>query len=82
LVIRISSSTGQKSHYRRNNENVNQRDLEEEEPAETHKLVIAKSGQGPSHPHKKENDDGNLCEEDCDIDQAEDPSVRPIGNSR
>src|SRR5438094_6678108 len=64
------------------NENVNQRDLEEEKPAETHKLIVAKPGQGPSHPHKKENDNGDLCEEDGDIDQAEDPSVRPIGNSR
>src|SRR5437016_1122954 len=66
----------------RNKENVNQSDLEEEEPAETHKLVVAKSGEGPSHPHKKENDDGDLCEEDCDIDQAKNPSVRPIWNSR
>src|SRR4029077_16062630 len=70
------------SHHRCDNEDVNQRDLEEEEPAETHELIIAESGQGPAHPHKKENDDGDLCEEDCDIDQAEDPSVRPIGNSR
>ena len=36
----------------RDNEDVNQCDLEKEEPAETHQLVIAKSGQGPSDPHE------------------------------
>src|SRR6266545_4580687 len=87
FVIRICGHsyfvvTGHKGHYRRDNENVNQRDLEKEEPAEAHKLIIAKSGQGPSHPHEKENNDGHLREEDCDVDQTEDPSVRSIGNSR
>ena len=80
--MRISVLTGQQGHYPGDNENVNQRDLEEEEPAEAHELVIAKSGQGPTHPHEKQNDDGDLCEEDCDIYQTEDPSVRAIGDSR
>jgi len=60
---------------RRDNENVNQCDLEKEESAETHKLVIAELGKGLSDPHKKEKDDGDLCEEDSDVDQSEDPTV-------
>src|SRR4029453_17217872 len=66
----------------RDKEDIYQSDLEEEKPAEAHQLVITKSGQGPSHPHENENDDGDLCEEDRDVYQTEDPPVRAIGNSR
>src|SRR5690349_19540308 len=66
----------------RDNKDIYQCDFEKEKPAETHQLVITKSGQGPSHPHENENDDGDLCEEHRDVYQTEDPPVRAIGNTR
>src|SRR5690242_14206222 len=36
-------------------EDIDERDFEKEQPAESHQLVPPKSGQGPADPHKKEN---------------------------
>src|SRR6476646_10451073 len=43
--------------------------------AQPHQLIPSKSRKRPAHPHKQEDHDGNLCEKDCDVDQAEDPAA-------
>src|SRR6476646_8285088 len=58
--------------------NVHQCKFEKEKPAQPHQLIPSKSRKRPAHPHKQENHDGDLCEKDCDVDQAEDPSVEAI----
>jgi hypothetical protein len=79
--LRHSSLTLVECRNRRGDKDVNQRDFEKEDPTESHELVITKTGQRPADPHEKENQGGDFCEEDCDVDQAEDPSVRAIGDA-
>src|SRR5438067_12942252 len=82
FVIRASSFNGQKRQYACNNKDVYQRDLEEKEPAESHELVPAESGQRPAHPHEHENEGADFGKEHDDVDQPEDPTARTVGDSR
>src|SRR6266702_3359496 len=81
FVIRISSFAWQICRDACDDKDVYERNFEKEEPTEPHKLIVTKTGQRPAHPHKYENQGGDFCEEDCDVDQAEDPSMRAVGNS-
>ena|SRR5437660_12887121 len=81
-LLHHSALTPAKCHDSSYDENIYQSDLEEEKPAEPHELIITKTGQRPADPHENENQDGDFCEEDCDVDQAEDPSVGAVRNSR
>src|SRR5262249_32609386 len=77
-----------KVSFRRGSENcghdedVHQRNFKKEEQAQPHQLIPSKSRERPAHPHKQKNDGGDLCEEDRDVDQTEDPSARAIRYSR
>src|ERR1041385_9216143 len=55
--------------------NVHQRNFKKEKPAQPHQLVPSKSRKRPAHPHKEKNHYGDLCEENSDVDQPEDPAV-------
>src|SRR5882724_2662128 len=78
FVILISSFVWQICHDACNDKDVHQRDFEKEKPAQPHQLIPAKSRERPAHPHKQENQEGDLCEKDCDVNQAKDPSVGAI----
>src|SRR2546423_5672255 len=66
----------------RDQEDVYERDFKEEKPAQSHQLVPAKSRQGPADPHHEKNKRANLGEKNGDVDQAEDPAVRSVRDSR
>src|SRR5260370_36144408 len=66
----------------RDDKNVHQRDFKKEKPTEAHKLVPAKTWQGPAYPHEQKDECGNFGEEDRNVDQSENPTVRAIRNSR
>ena len=59
----------------RGEENVCQCDLEKEDPAEAHQLIVAKPGQGPAHPDKEKEQAGDLGEEDRDVEETTDDSA-------
>src|SRR6478736_10160722 len=81
FVIRISSFVWQIRHDGCNDKDVHQRDFEKEKPAQAHQLIPSKSRKRPAHPHKQENHHSDLCEKDCNVDQAEDPAVGAIWNA-
>src|SRR5947209_7119985 len=61
-------------------ENIHEGDLEKENPAEAHQLIVAKTRQGPADPDKKEKEDGDLREKDENVEQAPAPSVGTVGH--
>src|SRR5207237_7071097 len=69
----------------RNNErdykNIDERDFKKEKPTKAHELVPAKTRQGPADPHEHKNQRCNFGEEDHDVDQSENPTVRAIRDS-
>src|SRR6266404_8409061 len=69
------------SQERRDQKDVNQRDLEKEKPTKPHQLIPAKTRQRPADPHENENHHGDFSKENRDVDQAKDPSVRAVGKS-
>ena len=44
----------------RDDKNVHQRDFKKEKPTEAHKLVPAKTWQGPAYPHEQKDECGNF----------------------
>src|SRR6266516_2621907 len=56
----------------RDNENIDQRNLEKEKPAEPHELVIAEPGQRPAHPHEDENEHRHFCKKSGDVEETPD----------
>src|SRR2546422_7150647 len=82
FVIRISSLCREKRHYPSDHKNVHQRDLEKEQPAQAHELIETKPREGPTNPHENKNDDRHFREEEGDVDQPENPTMRAVGNSR
>src|SRR5207244_8877610 len=63
-------------------EDVHQRDFEKEQPAQAHELIETKPREGPTNPHENKNDDRHFREEERDVDQPENPTMRAVGNSR
>ena len=62
----------------RGEENVDERDLEEEDPAEPHQLIVAEARQRPAHPDEDEEQGGDFGEEDGDVEEtAENPRQPP-----
>src|SRR5882672_1495699 len=70
------------SENNRDHENIDERDFEKEKPAQTHELVPAEAWQRPAHPHEDKNQRCNFGEENGDVNQSENQTVRAIGDSR
>ena len=59
----------------RGDKNVGERDLEEKDPAESHQLIIAETGQGPTHPDEEEEQGTDLGEEDENVEETAENST-------
>src|SRR6266446_2507678 len=64
----------------RDDEDIDERDFKKEKPAQAHQLVPPETRQSPAHPHEQKDQCGNLGEEDRDVDQTENPTIRAIRN--
>ena len=79
LVIRISFVIrSEKCHDRGNDENIHQRDLEKENPAQPHQLIVTKTRQRPADPDEEKEQRADFREKDEDIESAPKPSSRAI----
>src|SRR5579862_8628052 len=60
-------------------EDVDERDLEEVEPADAHELIVTETGKRPADPNEEEEQAGDLGEESGDVDEAEDDAAEAGG---
>src|SRR4051812_44131812 len=65
----------------RGDEDVHERNLEKENPAQPHQLVVTEAWQSPADPDKKEEQDRDFGEKDEDVEQAPAPAVGTIGHA-
>src|SRR5438094_6901396 len=62
-------------------ENVHERDLEEENPAQPHQLIVAETRQSEADPDKNKKKRRNFGEENEDINQTKNPAMGTIRNA-
>src|SRR5260370_26477437 len=51
-------------------EDIHERDLKKEQPAEPHKLIVTEARQSKTHPNEKKQEHRHFREKDGDIEQA------------
>src|SRR6187200_2162533 len=70
LASSVSSSFRHGGHDDCGDKNVHERDLEKENPAEAHELIVAETGKGPAHPDEEEKEQGHFPEETKDVEES------------
>src|SRR5437773_11547021 len=78
FVIRICSFVWQIRRDGCCDEDVHERDLKKEQPAEPHQLIVTKTRQRPAYPHKHENQRCDFDKKRCDVEQTPDHAA-PTG---
>src|SRR5258708_27685350 len=66
----------------RDDKDIDERDFKKEQPTQSHQLVPTKSRQRPADPHHEKDERADFGEKHGDVDQAEDPAVRAVRDSR
>src|SRR5207244_11935519 len=62
-------------------ENVGERDLEKENPAQPHQLIVAKTGQSEADPDKYKKERRNFSEENENVNKTKKPPAGTVGNA-
>src|SRR5882724_10170655 len=62
--------------------NVHERDLEEENPAQPHQLIVAETRQSEADPDKNKKKRRNFGEENEDVNETKNPSVGTVRDTR
>src|SRR4029077_7712377 len=81
FVIRISSFVWQIRLDTRRPENVDERDLEKEHPAQPHQLIVAKTGQSEADPDKYKKEGRNFSEENENVNKTKKPPAVTVGDT-
>src|SRR5205823_10849204 len=63
-------------------ENVHERDLKEENPAQPHQLIVAETRQSEADPDKNKKKRCNFGEENEDVNETKNPSVGTVSDAR
>src|SRR5258708_25010798 len=62
-------------------ENVDERDLEKENPAQPHQLIVAKTGQSEADPDKYKKERRNFSEENENVNKTKKPPAGTVGDA-
>ena len=62
-------------------EDIHEGDFKEENPAQSHQLIVAEAGESKADPDENEKEDRNFGEENEDVNETKNPAVRTVGNS-
>src|SRR5260370_13952384 len=62
-------------------ENVDERDLEKENPAQPHQLIVAKTGQSEADPDKYKKERRNFSEENENVNKTKKPPAGTVGGA-
>src|SRR5580765_2675624 len=81
IVIRISSFVWQICQDGGGPEDIHEGDFKEENPAQSHQLIVAEAGESKADPDENEKEDHNFGEENKDVNETKNPAVRTDGNS-
>ena len=62
-------------------EDIDEGDFKEEDPAQSHQLIVAEARESKANPDENEEEDHNLGEENKDVNETKNPAMRTVGNS-
>jgi|SRR5690349_15480949 hypothetical protein len=62
-------------------EDIDEGDFKEEDPAQSHQLIVAEARESKSDPDENEKQDHNFGEENKDVNETKNPAMRTVGNS-